>query len=55
MSKFAVVYWSGTGNTEAMAAAVAEGAVLAHECVICNDSPDDDAVAACNALGASLA
>lgn len=26
MSKIAVVYWSGTGNTEAMAAAVAEGA-----------------------------
>lgn len=26
MSKIAVVYWSGTGNTEAMAEAVAEGA-----------------------------
>lgn len=26
MSKIAVVYWSSTGNTEAMAAAVAEGA-----------------------------
>ena len=26
MSKIAVVYWSGTGNTEAMAKAVAEGA-----------------------------
>lgn len=25
MSKIAVVYWSGTGNTEAMAVAVAEG------------------------------
>ena len=25
MSKIAVVYWSGTGNTEAMAGAVAEG------------------------------
>ena len=25
MSKIAVVYWSGTGNTEAMASAVAEG------------------------------
>lgn len=25
MSKIAVVYWSGTGNTEAMAKAVAEG------------------------------
>ena len=26
MSKIAVVYWSGTGNTEAMATAVADGA-----------------------------
>lgn len=26
MGKIAVVYWSGTGNTEAMAASVAEGA-----------------------------
>lgn len=26
MSKVAVVYWSGTGNTEAMASAVAQGA-----------------------------
>lgn len=26
MSKIAVVYWSGTGNTEAMAELVAEGA-----------------------------
>ena len=26
MSKIAVVYWSGTGNTESMAAKVAEGA-----------------------------
>ena len=26
MSKIAVVYWSGTGNTEAMASAVLEGA-----------------------------
>ena len=25
MRKIAVVYWSGTGNTEAMAGAVAEG------------------------------
>lgn len=29
MKKIAVVYWSGTGNTEAMAAAVAEGAKAA--------------------------
>ena len=29
MSKVAVVYWSGTGNTESMAAKVAEGAEAA--------------------------
>lgn len=29
MSKVAIVYWSGTGNTEAMAAEVAEGAKAA--------------------------
>ena len=139
MSKTAVVYWSGTGNTEAMAAAVADGikenggdaslftaaefdpksiveydaiafgcpamgaevleedefeplfeacegaikgkkialfgsygwgdgewmrnwedrcredgAALACDSVICNDAPDDDAVASCKALGAAL-
>ena len=139
MSKAAVVYWSGTGNTEAMASAVSEGikekggeavllsaaefgasmmddydavafgcpsmgaeeleadefapmfesckskltgkrialfgsygwgdgewmrnweetcksdgAVLACDPVICNDAPDDEAVAACKALGAAL-
>ena len=139
MSKIAVVYWSGTGNTEAMASAVAEGvkekgseavmltsaefdasmvddfygiafgcpsmgaeeledgefapmfeacesklsgkkialfgsygwgdgewmrnweqtcisdgAVLACDFVICNEAPDEDGVAACKALGASL-
>ena len=140
MGKIAVVYWSGTGNTEAMAQAVAEGARekgakvavftptefdsamvedfdaiafgcpsmgaeqleesefepmftacegrlsgknialfgsygwgdgewmrswesrcnddganLACESVICNEAPDDDALAACRELGASLA
>ena len=135
MSKVAVVYWSGTGNTEAMAKAVAKGAsgelipvsafnaakaaaydafafgcpamgsealedsefepvfeevkpviagkpvalfgsygwgdgewmrsweedcaaagiTLAAESVICNDAPDDDAIAACKALGAAIA
>ena len=139
MSKIAVVYWSGTGNTEAMAEAVQEGAAdngaeavvltaaefdasmvdsfdaiafgcpsmgaeeledsefapMFHSCesklsgkkialfgsygwgdgewmrnwedtckedgavfacdsVICNDAPDDDAVAACKELGAAL-
>ncbi len=140
MSKAAVVYWSGTGNTEAMAKAVLRGAqdagasaelfsvssfdaakaaayngiafgcpamgsesledsefepvfqevkaaltgkkvalfgsygwgdgewmrsweedcaeagiTLAAESVICNDAPDDDAIAACKALGAAIA
>ncbi|MGI6018992.1 MAG: flavodoxin [Marvinbryantia sp.] len=139
MGKIAVVYWSGTGNTEAMAAAVADGAksngaevsmmvaaefgadqvsefdaiafgcpamgaevleesefepmftacesnlsgkrialfgsygwgdgewmrtweescrgdgaVLVHESVICNEAPDDEALAQCKALGAAL-
>ena len=30
------------------------GAVLTSEPVICNDAPDDEAVAACEALGKSL-
>ncbi len=30
------------------------GAVLAAESVICNDAPDDEAVAKCEALGAAL-
>ena len=126
MSKIAVVYWSGTGNTEEMANAVADGAfdasmtenydaiafgcpsmgaeeleeeefapmfeacesrlegkkialfgsygwgdgewmrnwedtcrsdgaVLVCDSVICNDAPDEEAVAACKALGAALA
>lgn len=33
----------------------ADGAVLACDSVICNDAPDDDAAAACKALGAALA
>lgn len=140
MSKIAVVYWSGTGNTEAMAAAVADGvkekgaeavvltasefnaakmdeydaiafgcpsmgaeeleesefapmfsdcesklsgkkialfgsygwgdgewmrnweetcrndgAVIVHDFVICNEAPDDEAIASCKELGAALA
>ena len=31
-----------------------DGAVLACDFVICNESPDDNAVAACKALGAAL-
>ena len=33
----------------------ADGAVLVCDSVICNDAPDDDAAAACKALGAALA
>ena len=33
----------------------ADGAVLAAEPVIANEEPDDDALAACRALGAALA
>lgn len=32
----------------------ADGAVLACDSVICNDAPDDEAVAACDALGKAL-
>ena len=39
MSKVAVVYWSSTGNTEAMANAVAEGAAC-FEFPQASDLPD---------------
>jgi flavodoxin short chain len=32
-----------------------DGAVLVCDSVICNDAPDEEAVAACKALGAALA
>ena len=32
-----------------------DGAVLACDSVICNEAPDDDAIASCKALGAALA
>lgn len=32
----------------------ADGAVLACDCVLANEAPDDDAVAACQALGKAL-
>lgn len=43
MSKIAVVYWSGTGNTEAMALAVAEGAKQKGAEVILLTPPEFDA------------
>ncbi len=53
MSKIAVVYWSGTGNTEAMANAVAEGAKGAGAEVDLMTSADfsADMVAAYDAIG----
>ena len=63
MSKIAVVFWSGTGNTETMANAVLEGAIGAgHEAALLSASdfgPDQmeqyDAVAfGCPAMGAEV-
>lgn len=63
MSKIAVVYWSGTGNTEAMAIAVAEGArEKGAEAVVLTSGEFDadmidsfDAVAfGCPAMGAEV-
>ena len=60
MSKIAVVFWSGTGNTEAMAQAVAEGAGAKGaevECIGASDFSADkvaeyDAIAfGCPAMG----
>ena len=59
MSKLAVIYWSGTGNTEAMARAVAEGAAAKGAvaalltCAEVGDISSFDAVAlGCPAMGA---
>ena len=61
MSKIAVVYWSGTGNTEAMANFVADGATsagAATEVIPCADFSADKAVEydafafGCPAMGA---
>ncbi len=61
MSKVAIVYWSGTGNTEAMAQAVAEGVkAAAGEAVLLTAAEFDagmadsfDAIAfGCPAMGA---
>ena len=59
MSRVAVIYWSGTGNTEAMARAVAEGAKAAGaevdllSCSGVTDVAGYDAVAlGCPAMGA---
>ena len=59
MNKVAVIYWSGTGNTEAMAQAVAEGAKAAGAevdlltCAEVSGVDSFDAVAlGCPAMGA---
>jgi len=59
MSKLAVIYWSGTGNTQAMAEAVVEGAKVAGAevdlltCAGVGDVSAYDAVAlGCPAMGA---
>ena len=59
MNKLAIIYWSGTGNTQAMAEAVAEGAKKAGAdvslltCAEVNDISGFGAVAlGCPAMGA---
>ena len=58
MSKVAIVYWSATGNTEAMANCIAEGAGDAATVLTCADVTPDvlakyDVVAfGCPAMGA---
>ena len=59
MSKVAVIYWSGTGNTKAMAVAVADGAKEAGadvDLLSCSDvgnvSSYDAAALGCPAMGA---
>ncbi len=63
MSKIAVVYWSGTGNTESMAEAVAEGArkagaeatVLTADAFGAEQVSQYDAIAfGCPAMGAEV-
>ncbi len=57
MMKTAVIYWSGTGNTEAMANAVAEGAGVAATAVsdFSGNVEEFDALAfGCPAMGAEV-
>jgi flavodoxin I len=63
MAKTAVVYWSGTGNTEQMAQAVAEGAKSAGaECTLVSVSEFDESILpsltgiafGCPAMGAEV-
>lgn len=59
MKKIAVIYWSGTGNTQAMADAVAEGAKASGaevDLMTCEDvadvTPYDAIALGCPAMGA---
>ncbi len=60
MSKIAVVYWSGTGNTESMANAVAEGAGADATLVTADSFTADDVAAydafafGCPSMGAEV-
>jgi flavodoxin short chain len=47
--------WGGEWMQTWEADCASAGITLAHESVICNEAPDDDAIAACKALGAALA
>lgn len=63
MSKIAIIYWSGTGNTEAMAKAIFEGATEVNadvKCVNVSEISVDDAAAydtlvlGCPSMGAEV-
>ncbi|MBQ7573240.1 MAG: flavodoxin [Clostridia bacterium] len=59
MGKTIIVYWSGTGNTEAMANAVAEGAPDAKLVTVSETSADevlsyDNIIMGCPAMGAEV-
>ena len=63
MNKTAIIYWSGTGNTEAMALAVAEGAKSVNPDAVCftvseisaqNAAEYDTLILGCPAMGAEV-
>ena len=54
MSRIAIVFWSGTGNTAQMAQAISAGALLVADPVIAHEAPDENALYECRALGRSL-
>lgn len=63
MSKTAIIYWSGTGNTEAMAGAILEGAKEVNPEAVIFNVPDisatdaaayDTLILGCSAMGAEV-